>query len=423
MVAPSILPGAYIERRQADPQALLEPGRAHLLVGPRQAGKSTLIWRELGAVARRRQGRILFLNIEEHALRAWCHSPAGFLADLHELELVPDFLFLDEVQWLDNAALFIKGLIDLQPPFPVLVTGSSSFHLHDRMRESLAGRATHHQLLPLSLAEVCPAHAGAVGDLSRRDALRRHLVVGGYPRAWLADNPASVLGELVQAFVLRDASDLFAVERLDAFQQLLQLCARQVGNLVNIAEFASLTGIAAGTVARYLTLMEEALLLRLVPAFSGGRRREVTSARKVFFVDNGLRLSMLGKVGEQAAFAADRGALYENWVFSELIKYLPWLQAVRYWRSLSGAEVDFVIDGPAGLLGIEVKAAALRRPRLSRSSRSFIASYHPGSFWVLNSELHQQQELDGTMVYWACFHDLPELVARWLAKPFGVSSL
>ena len=158
---------------------------------------------------------------------------------------------------------------------------------------------------------------------------------------------------------------------------LRRRAGRRAGALVNLSELASIAGVSVNTVSRYLSLMEEAHVLRLVPSFSGGKRREVSSARKVFFLDNGLRNAVLGRVSQPPEDAADRGKLLENWVFSELAKEIPWTQPIRYWRSLSGAEVDFVIDAPATRLGIEVKAAPLRRPRLARSSRSFIQAYEP----------------------------------------------
>lgn len=408
---PSRLPQDFVARKQVATERLLEPARGHLVVGPRQAGKSTLAWSVL-----RQLTRPLFLNLEEPILRAWCASPAQFMADLTELGPMPEALFLEEAQWLPRAALFVKGVVDLRPPFPILVTGSASFQLRDRVRETLAGRATRHLLLPFALSEVAPIDQGvgpAVNEMRRREALQRLLRVGGYPEVWLSQSPERVLGDLLQAFVLRDASDLFAVERLDAYQKLLQLAAHQIGNLSSISELAAPTGVTANTAARYLSLMEEAHIVKLVPPFAGGKRREVTTARKVFFIDNGLRNAVLGRAGEDPDQAADKGALVENWVFSELVKALPWTQPVRYWRSLSGAEVDFVVDFPSSLLGIEVKATMLTRPRLSRSSRSFITAYHPTEFWVVNDGYLATEQLGSTEVVWLSFHELPERLQRW----------
>jgi len=404
-------PSGWRARRQVDAQALLAPGRAHLVIGPRQAGKSSLAWAAL-----RRKVRPLFLNLEEPALAAWCRSPSGFLADVARAGLAPDALFLEEAQRLEHAGLFVKGVVDLKPAYPVVVTGSSSFHLDDRVRESLAGRATRHVLWPFSLAEVVPPGSGsgpAHLEILRREAIARALRVGSYPEAWLSERPEAVLTDLYQAVVLRDASDRFAVERPDAYQKLLALAAGQVGNLVNQAEYAALCGVAAGTVAKYLDLLEQTHVVRLVRPFAGGARREVTGARKVFFVDNGLRHAALGRLRNDPAEAADRGALVENWVFGEVAKSLPWTLPIGYWRSLSGAEVDFVLDAPQARLALEVKAGPLPRAVLSRGCRSFVEAYAPGELWVLNDTLDAEATLGTTRVRWLPLHRLPEALEHW----------
>lgn len=412
-VAPGRPPVPWVERTQMEPGRLTRPGKAHLVVGPRQAGKSSLVWSIL-----RGYRRPLHLNMEDRRVRAWCDFPVDLLADVVDaLGEPPEALFLEEAQWLPEAGLFIKGLVDLAPPFPLIVTGSAALDVRSRLRESMAGRARWHVLLPLSLAEVAPSEGRFPARLAleRTAALRRMLEVGGYPDAWLSDTPAEELDDLVDAFLVRDASDLFQVDRLDAFELLLRLCAGQVGSLVNQAELASLSAVSAPTVRRYLSLMQGARIIELVPAFSGGKRRELTTARKVYFFDNGLRNAVRSTVGVPGAEEEDRGPRVENWVFTELAKALPWRQPIRYWRSGSGAEVDFVVPRRDRLLAIEVKAGRLGRPKLARSSRSFIEAYEPGEFWILNQELEHEGLLGRTRVRWLKLIDLPELVGAWLA--------
>jgi predicted AAA+ superfamily ATPase len=407
-VPQSVLPDPWVPRRQVAAASFAEAGQAHLVIGPRQAGKSTLAWSYL-----RGRRRPLVLNLEEPTFRAWCRSAIGFLGDIAEAGLAPDALFLDEAQHLEEAGLFVKGVVDAKPGFPILVTGSSSFHLLASTRESLAGRARRHVLLPFSLAEVCPPAESPLQRRLERDAAWLRLArVGGYPRAWLGEDATGTLSGLVEAFLLRDASDLLQVERLDAFHTLLRLAAGQIGNLVNLSEWASIAGISVATVSRYLALMEQTHLLRLVASFSGGQRKEVTSARKVFFLDNGLRNALLGQVEAAFDLRPDRGALLENLVFTELAKTLPWTKPVRYWRSLSGAEVDFVVELPGGLLAVEVKAAAQSAPRVSRSLRSFAAAYRPREAWVVNAGQDARIELEGVPVRWVPMAVLPEALAE-----------
>jgi hypothetical protein len=406
----SAAPLAWVERRQFSAGAMLSSGRAHLVVGPRQSGKSSLVWSLL-----RDLRTPLYINAEEPLFRQWAQSPTGVLEDIRTLATKLDALFLEEAQWIPSAGLFVKGLVDLKPDFPIVVTGSSSFHLGDRIRESLAGRATRHTLLPFSLKEVCPASSGeapAVLEAHRRDALSRLLRSGGYPEVWTSGRPGDVLGNLLQGLILRDATDLLAVERPDAFVRILRLAAGQVGNLVNATEYASLCGVSATTVQKYLSIMQDMHVLYLVPPFSGGRRRELTGTYKVFFVDNGLRNALLSRLEEDLSDSPDRGPLLENWVFSELLKAFPWPSPVRYWRSQSRAEVDFVLESAKRLLGIEVKSASMTRPVLLRSSRSFVEAYSPREFWVLNESLSAKDTTGVTQLRWIPFHRLPEELDR-----------
>lgn len=386
-----------------------ESNRAHLVVGPRQAGKSTAIWAHLDQVSE----PVLFVDCEQPLVRDWCRSAPLFLSDLEAALPRPVTLFLEEAQHLENAGLFVKGLVDRKVGVPILVTGSSSFHLGARVRESLAGRATRSRLLPFSLAEVC-ADLEDQPPLARTEQERRrfarHVAVGGYPDVWLSPDPHARLTDLGEALVLRDASDLFRINRPDAFRRLLRLSAAQVGALVNLSEWAAVLGIGRDTVASYLEILESSHIVAVLRPFAGGRRSELTRAQKLFFVDNGIRHHLVGDL-RPLEDRTDAGAALENWVFSELWKALPSGADLHFWRSTSGAEVDFVVSSGDRIVGVEVKAAELGRPGLSRSSRSFIEAYAPGAFLVVNRGIAGAEDVRGTAVRWV----LPQELAPRLA--------
>lgn len=378
-------PSTYIERRAAASlaEASAHVRLAHLLIGPRQAGKSTLIW---SMVARERRP-LLFLNCEDPLARAWCNSAVEFGHELDEWLPEGGFLFLEEAQWLDEAGRFVKGLVDLRLNRRIVVTGSSSFHLMARTRESLAGRATYHRIWPLSLDEVAPRDPNMPLAGYRRDArsaLERQLVFGGYPEAWTSHDPASVLGRLLTAFVLRDASDRFRLERPDAFRVLIQLMAGQIGDLVNYTEWAAILGISSSTVKDYIAVLEETHIVRRLRPFIGGKRAELTQTPKAYFIDNGLRNALVGGF-QPLEGRTDVGKLVENWVFSELHARYPEPAGVRYWRTRNGAEVDFVLEpSPGERIAIEVKATRSNRHKIPPAARSFISAYKPRRFLVIH---------------------------------------
>lgn len=375
-----LLPPRWIPRRLQI--GLAADHRARLVVGPRQAGKSSLIWHEL----RRRREPLLWINCEEPSVAEWLRSPATVLADIARIAPAATTLFFEEVQRLPEAGLLLKGLVDRQPGLAIVATGSSSFELDAATRESLAGRAVRSVLLPLSLGEVLEASSGspALDALRGRDEVGRHMVLGGYPAVVTAGEPRRELAGLVEAFVIRDASDRFRIRHPHALRQVLELAASQIGNLVSYNEWAGHAGIHATTVREYCALLQETHVLRLVRPFVGGKRAEIIAAPKAYFVDCGIRNQIFGGFGPTSD-RADRGSLLENLVFGELVKSLnPLLDRFHYWRSTAGAEVDFVVVREGRLVAVEVKAGD-PRGRLSRSARSFIDAYRPAAFIVVTS--------------------------------------
>jgi predicted AAA+ superfamily ATPase len=372
-------------------------------VGPRQAGKSTLIWKYLAD----KEEPCLFLNCEEPAIREWLASPAVFLADLEKLTERPVALFFEEIQRLQDAGLFLKGIVDRGYAASVFATGSSSFDLDSRTRESLAGRALRHLVLPFSLSEAAFVIRGPEALYQRRleERLSNMLLFGGYPTVFLSEDPEKELAVLAESFIVRDASDRFRVRYPAAFRKVLELASSQIGNLCNYSEWASIAGVSNDTVSEYVRLMEETHVVRLVRPFVGGKRAELTSAPKMYLVDNGVRNIVFGGFNP-AARRPDRGALWENFAFSETIKSInPMLDTVRYWRSKGGAEVDFVIEHQGRIIACEAKAGD-PRGKLTRAARSFIDAYRPEMFLVVGNRAYPDRDMKETSVR---FILMPEL--------------
>jgi len=392
------LPATYV-LREAEP-VNLQRDRALLIVGPRQSGKSTLAWRLLQSCS----PDILYLNLEDPLLRSALGAAIELVSLLRERYSFIRAVFLDEAQHLTDAGIYVKGLVDAKLGIPLLVTGSSSFHLMGKTRESLAGRADRLRLLPFSLKELLrqenPANSVAAKSLGEK-IFSRQMIHGSYPAVYLA--PADpdrirLLSDLTEALILRDASDLFRIKRVDVFRKLLTLLAGQTGNLVNFSELASICHVDAATIHAYVEILEESHIVKVVRPFAGGKRRELTTSPKIYFVDNGIRNQLLNAFSADISLRTDRGALMENWVFSELYKRLPLTAAIHFWRSKAGGEVDFVIEQAGKLTALEVKSADLERPKLSRSMRSFIDAYQPERFVVLNRSLEAHLTIDNHQI-------------------------
>lgn len=383
--------------------------KINLVVGPRQCGKSTLIWHTLSGMG----PEVVYINGNELCLREWCISPAMFWTDLQNIMAQPKALFFEEVQYLENAGLFLKGLADLHLETTIFATGSSSFHLHDKIRESLAGRAYRVQLFPFSLKEWTDEIDQRSPAIYAKHALKkcgRMMIFGSYPEVCFADKPELVLNSLVESFVIRDASDTFRIRYPAKLRKLLALMASQIGDLVNFSNWASICGLDVKTTESYANILEESHVIKLLPPFVGGKRAEIKSSPKIYFIDNGIRNLMVHHFSE-FEMRADKGVLFENWLFSELIKNSDFNDIIYFWRSKGGAEVDFVRQHGITLEGFEAKAIHMELPKLSRSARSFIGVYAPDSFFVVNLKLRAEETIGKTVVKWVTPLDMIDILS------------
>ncbi|MBS3779526.1 MAG: ATP-binding protein [Desulfovermiculus sp.] len=405
------LPEKYLPRQV---QCTLDKNKAFVLVGPRQVGKTTLAWKTLQPF----MPDVLYLNMEDPLLKFSLDSPFAFAETFRARYGAVRAVFFDEIQHMQEAGLFVKGFVDSKPGVSVFVTGSSSFHLRSRTRESMAGRAIRKSLYPFSAREILKHLAPSSVPAQERTVMEvmiQQCVYGSYPEVYMtkdAIQKRSILSNLVEALILRDASDVFLIRRIDAFRRLLGLLAGQVGDLVNMSELASACGVDVGSISSYLEILEEAHVIHQTRPFAGGKRRELLSMPKVHFIDNGIRNQLLNDFSSDLESRTDKGKLFENWVFSELIKAVPIQGGIRYWRSKGGAEVDFVVERSNTLIGIEVKSGSVRKPTLSRSARSFIDAYQPRQFVVVNMQNSMETIIGDTQVLFVRVKDFLDWITN-----------
>ena len=358
-----------------------------VIVGPRQCGKSTLA--EL--VAGERGARQV--TLDDAGPRAAANAdPTGFVEAL-ELPVV-----IDEFQKAVELLPAIKSRVDRarsggrRVSGMFLLTGSANVWTSLRVSESLAGRAERLQLWPLSQGEILgrretfidAVRAGRVAQIAAapagRRAVSRALVTGGYPEMLARGAPqrrARWLENYVQMILERDVRDLAAkAQQLDELPRLLGAAAARVSGLLEITDLASDTKLKRDTASRYLTLLELLFLLRRAPAWSRNLGQRLIKAPKLWFPDSGLASQLVGY--DEHRFETDEtphaGALFENFVASELTKQATWCETdVRLYhlRTAGGSEVDLVIEARDGTIaGIESKLTA------SVSARDFNGLRH-----------------------------------------------
>jgi predicted AAA+ superfamily ATPase len=349
----------------------LIPGKVLILYGPRQVGKTTLAQDLVASIPLRSR----LVNADELIYRQPLASQ-----DRQRLDEVlgdAELLVIDEAQRVPNIGLNLKILIDNHPQAIILATGSASFELANKISEPLTGRSLTFNLYPVSYAEMHQT----LGVLETRGQLERWLVWGGYPAIVTTEDPAlreKLLGELVGAYLYRDILEMEGVRRSEKIVDLLRLLAFQIGQEVSIAELATSLALNRQTVERYLDLLEKVFVIFRVGGFSRNLRKEVTKNSRYYFIDNGVRNSLIQNFNP-LPLRNDVGQLWENYLVVERRKANQAHDRnvnSYFWRTYDQKEVDCIEEHGGNLYGYEFKWQSAGIKRATR--REFTEAY-PGS--------------------------------------------
>lgn len=314
------------------------------LTGPRQAGKTTLARAAFAGKA--------YVSLENPDEREFAEQdPKRFLQRFAEGAI------LDEVQRCPSLLSWLQGFVDERRRMgDFVLTGSQQFELVSGMSQSLAGRVGRVELLALSGAELASANCLP----SSLDAL---LWKGGYPALYDRDlAPGDWFANYVATYLERDVRQLVAVRNLTQFQRFVRMCAARSGQLINLASLGADCGISAVTAREWLSVLEASYLVLRIPPYHGNFGKRLVKTPKLYFLDVGLMAWLLGiRNASDIETHPFRGALFETWVVSELVKQrlnagLP--ADLYFWRDNAGHEVDVLFDAQDGLQALEIKSGS-----------------------------------------------------------------
>ncbi len=352
----------------------MNKGKAILILGPRQSGKTTL----LKQINDQIQQKSLFLNCDDSNDRNVISTQS--LTELRSLVGLHKLVLIDEAQRVQNIGITIKLIVDNFPDVQLIATGSSSFELSNSVNEPLTGRKYEYHLFPISFEEMSVYHS----QWEEQKSLSNRLVYGMYPDIIINSGEAQrLLSSLTGSYLYKDIFAFQDLRKPELVEKLLRALALQMGSEVSYTELAQLTSSDQVTVQKYIQLLEQAYIIFKLPNYNNNHRREIKRSRKIYFYDNGIRNALINDF-RTIDLRNDIGQLWENYIVSERVKYLSnhfYNRNCYFWRSLSQAEVDYIETYEDKIKGFELKW----NPGTKIKSKQFINTYPHASVELVST--------------------------------------
>lgn len=336
-------------------------GKAIIVIGARQVGKSTLF----KMIVEKRGEAVLQLNCDEPEVKEMLSQMNT--AELRLLIGSHRIVVIDEAQRVPDIGMTLKRITDNFPGVQLLVTGSSSFELQDKLNEPLTGRKYEYHLYPISTAELLASQ----GLLAVRQTLEARLVYGSYPEIVShKDSAKELLMNIAGSYLYKDLLALDSIRRPVLLEKLLTALALQVTSEVSYNELAQTVGTDNKTVEKYIDLLEKCFIVFRLNGFSRNLRTELKKSKKIYFYDNGIRNAVLQNFAP-LSLRQDVGALWENFCISERVKaneYSRRHAKPYFWRTTQQQEIDYIEEHDGRFTLFEMKwnpkRATTRFPQL-----------------------------------------------------------
>lgn len=355
-------------------------GKAIIITGPRQVGKTTL----LRAIMKESESKVLFLNCDEPDIRPLLENASSTTLKA----LIGDnlLILIDEAQRVKNIGLTLKLLVDNFKEIQIIATGSSALELANEINEPLTGRKREYHLYPFSTAEM----VANTSVLQETRLLEQRMIYGFYPD--IVNSPAEAQANLLDLgnnYLYKDVLSLQDVRKPALLERLLVALALQIGNEISFTEIGQTIGTDNKTIDRYVELLEKCFVVFQLGGFSRNLRNEIKKGKKIYFYDNGIRNAII-KNFSPLSLRQDIGALWENFLVSERKKanhYANHYVNSYFWRTHQQQEIDMIEETGGKLYAWEFKWNENAKVKIPDS---FLDAY-PGS---ITGTVNRQNYMD-----------------------------
>jgi predicted AAA+ superfamily ATPase len=397
--------------------------------GPRQSGKTTLllmIQDYLIEKERVNPKNVIFLTFEDRGiLEKFSKSPKDFVSSFIRGQKNERFYFLiDEFHYLEEGGQKLKLLYDIFPNIKFIITGSSSLEIAGKTEKFLVGRMFSFYLYQFSFEEFIKAKSDQLSyiyeerknkvidfilngkdfkfteDIFQEDfrkLFEEYAVYGGYPEVVKAEDVETkkiILKNIFETYITKDIIELLRINNLHKFRNLFILLANQIGNLINYNSLSSDVQSYFREVKHFISILEETFIIFLLRPYFSNKITELKKNPKIYFVNIGLRNYAINNFNE-LDLRGDIGQIVENICLFQLrVRYSDF--PIKYWRTLSKAEVDFILELGNEIIPIEVKYSV--EPKISRSLRNFISEYKPKKVLVITKGFSGEEKINSSLV-------------------------
>ena len=330
----------------------LDSKEAIVIYGARQAGKTTLLKYLIEHNLKHAKENVFYFDLELANLLELCNEGAEavykYLLEKGANEKKQICLIIDEIQYLNNPSNFIKIIHDHFPKIKLIVSGSSSFEIKKKFKDSLVGRVLCFELQPLSFEEFLE-FKNKKYNLSENNSkttnnelialAKEYMKYGGYPRIVLEESEQkkqTLLSQIINTYIKKDIRDIGNIRNISGFNKLLEILAAQSGQLLNVSKLSNTLDMNRETVQEYLDLLENTFIIKRITPFHKNIRSELSKNPKIFLSDTGMMHLLWLKEFPKIIL----GNVFETFVFLELMKAGA---KINFWRTTNKQEIDFIV--------------------------------------------------------------------------------
>ncbi len=350
-------------------------GKAIIIYGPRQVGKTTLI----KEIQKKYLKKSIYLNCDEPDIRQSLTNATS--TEIKEFIGNNQLVFIDEAQRIKNIGITLKIIVDNFSDMQVVAAGSSSFDLSNKISEPLTGRKYEFHLYPFSIEELFQIYS----NIEIKRILEKRIILGMYPEIVQAGSEATEkLRSITYSYLFKDALQYQNIKNPEVLEKLLQALALQIGNEVSYNELSEIIGIDKKTVASYIQILEKAFVILRLKPFSRNLRNELKKLRKIYFLDTGIRNALINNFNP-FNLRQDVGSLWENYIIIERIKLNNNYSSnknIYFWRTHGQREIDYLEEAQGKLRGFEFKW----NKKSFRKQRLFLDAYPGSSIELINKD-------------------------------------